>query len=323
MMQGVGVKLGGFLPTQMMLTNWYKKGAGKAIGIVGSMDNLVSAVYIIGVAAMFVSMGWRASATVQALCVLIPGLIAGIFFVRYSPIPLGMTPVGATDEDVEAAKKASAGKKVEVPGLPFSKILRSPVFFATIVILVLQTFVMMYFISNQALIMTENGMSTIDIGIAVSAFSVTNVINKILFGFVVDKKGVRVAAMYCYIGVFASVFVLMDASTVLMAIIYSVLYGLIGGPLTMVGIFTAQKMFGQKDIQLTTSFFQAATALGGILGPIVIVALKSINGSYMIPTVFCAATIVVCMALVLIFLRPKYYLENRKDVPGAAAKVVD
>lgn len=176
----------------VLINNWFYKNKGLWTSLALAFSGVGSFVLSPIITDIIINSGWQtASISMGALLAIVLGLI-GVLVVRLSPIPLGILPQGATQEDVEAmlAKDTEADKigSLDRPGLEWKKAVKTPAFFV-LVITMLLIGVLSAFNTNVNTIVQSAGYGAVVAGFTMSAAAVGQIIGKPIAGAIKDRFG--------------------------------------------------------------------------------------------------------------------------------------
>ncbi|MDR3359740.1 MAG: MFS transporter, partial [Bifidobacteriaceae bacterium] len=180
---GIGTVWSGVAMAQIIITMWFAKGRGTMMSaaMVAMGVAMVAAIPIAGT--QVAAVGYRPVVMVVAIVAGV-GILVSAAISSGSPDKYGLAPLGAemtgTGDDTTAAA---------VPSLPWSVIVRNPVFWAIWVIVVLATVVAQGFSSQAAVVFGSLGLDQVAAAFAFSLFSLVGLPMQFLFGVVSDKFG--------------------------------------------------------------------------------------------------------------------------------------
>lgn len=106
-LQGIASSFLCFLPAPILLTNWFHKKSGTAIGISAAFSGLVGMMGSSGLGAAIPAFGWRTSYIVVGIVCMALVLPFSVFVLRYRPEDKNMKAYGALEE---------TGRTAQIPG---------------------------------------------------------------------------------------------------------------------------------------------------------------------------------------------------------------
>lgn len=126
--QGIASSFLCFLPAPIILSNWFRKQCGTAVGISAAFSGLVGMMGSSSLGALIPAMGWRAGYTAVGIAAIVLILPFSLFVLRCRPEDMGLLPYGAEEDAETAAKEETAGK--QETGL--RDFLKQPVFYVAL-----------------------------------------------------------------------------------------------------------------------------------------------------------------------------------------------
>ncbi|MDR2381246.1 MAG: MFS transporter, partial [Bifidobacteriaceae bacterium] len=199
-LHGFGSTWGGVAMAQTVITRWFDKGRGTMMSLCMVIMGLALVVAIPVVGGLIEANGYR---PVIMMVGVIAGLVVSLsaFLVSAEPAKYGLRPLGAG-----AADDHDAGAP-GVPSLAWRSIVRTPVFWAIWVIVVLATLACQGFNSQAAVVFGSLGLDATNSAFAFSLFTLMSIPMQFAFGIMCDKFGAKIS-MYLFGGVSAAVLLL-------------------------------------------------------------------------------------------------------------------
>jgi MFS family permease len=191
-----------FLAVPVLITAWFKKRAGVALGITSATLSLIAAFFSPIALSMIQTHDWRFARLVLGIIITVVPTILTALFVRKDPLSMGVLAFGEAPADTTIAEDESAeaapAEPAALPGASMEQAKRTPAFYMLLV--VAGFFVLCAAFFQQIPSFAATGA----LGAAAGAFAVTiimaaSVIGKFLLGWMSDMFGALVT------GVFASV----------------------------------------------------------------------------------------------------------------------
>ena len=115
-----------FIPAPILLSNWFHKKCGLAVGISAAFSGLVGMIGSAALGFIIPSFGWRAGYVFSVCLAIILILPFSLFVFRYRPEDMGLLPYGSGEEKEEAAEEVKSEENGKKAGL--SALLWQPVF---------------------------------------------------------------------------------------------------------------------------------------------------------------------------------------------------
>ncbi len=302
----ISISLISVLPLSLILSNWFVKNRGLAIGI-AFMGSGVGGMIISSLAGIWiVSFGWRITYQILALIMLIAIIPCTFFIICIHPKEMGLMPYGSDDIESEYRE--------EDDGIMLSDALKTIRFwalsFSSIFIMIGVNGLMM----NVAPYLTDIGYS-IPFSANIVALTMGSLaIGKLILGKLFDNLGVRKAVTIACISTLLGLVGLIYAKYFISLVIVIIFSGVGCAFGTIANTVITVDLYGKKDYSAILGVLSAIAALGSVIGPIFSGFLYDISGSYLISfkisIVFCIAAIIIYQ---FIFLNPKQEVQQLQN----------
>jgi MFS family permease len=285
---GLGFSCIGFIPTTMVVSNWFDRRRGWALGIIGVGVGAGGFVFspVIG-SILIPNLDWRFTYLTLGL-ITWASLIPPIYwFIKTRPADMGLVPDGMAASSVKTNAKPgrAAGRRIDaLSPMTLKQVARTPQFWLVLVSLSFFTCSMSALLQNQAPAIQDEGFSLEFVSLIVSVVGVASAVAKFGFGWLCDLIQPRFAlSMGVGLQLIAMIMIMnMTPDTpVFMLWLYAVVYGLgLGGWLpgvsmvvsTTFGLASYGVVLGAADI--------LRNALGGAAGPFMAGYIYDVTGSY-------------------------------------------
>ncbi len=299
-----------FIPFQALISRWFDKKRGLAIGILGTGFSLGGFVVLI-MAFVIDEFGWDGSFIFSAVAVLVLFIPLSVFVLRNEPSEVGAFIDGESDE--EAAERVRAGPQ---RGLTAREALRTPLFWLLAAAMTLFFFGVFGWLVHQVPFYESVG---VDRGVAAMLVTIAaggGIVARLAFGFFVDRfERVEIAAMGLLSFLTTALVVLLINSTAPGIAIFLALWivGSGGGPLLEPLLLT--RSFGLKHFGTILGTLGLVETLGIIASPTLAGLIFDSTGSYDLVLVMLASAL--AAALMLFYFASK--LSHPVDAKHAAA----
>ena len=206
---GVSLCLVGVLPSIVLVSNWFVRRRGLALGILLTGTSIGGLVIPQIATPLITAYGWRTAMIAVSMLVWIVLLPAVLLLVKDRPGDVGALPDG------EAAA-SSASASAATSGLTLAQALRTPLFW-TLALCAAAVFYPI-FVSTQQFILqaAKIGLSPQQASFGLSSLFFVSVLGKFLFGWLSDRFPPTRVMLACCLVMFASTLVLLNltASTI-------------------------------------------------------------------------------------------------------------
>lgn len=264
---GVGMAALGQVPASAVVSNWFIKRRGTAIGIMSTgigAGMLVLAPLFGGF--IIPNFGWRASYLALALLIwiLIP---LALFVVRTKPSDMGLYPDGmASPEDVTAAQASRFTTK----GLSLKMALGTSAFWLIAVPFFINGFSQLGVIQNQVPHLQDIGYPLERAAAALTALGLGSAIGKFIFGWLCDQIPVKYACAISFVllAIGTIIFINMEPASPLAIIwLYAIILGLGAGAWLPTMSMLINTYFGLTSYGTIFGMITLVQSVGGAIGP--------------------------------------------------------
>jgi MFS family permease len=283
LIMAIGNSLGGFLSLTTAMVNWFHRRRATVLGLVSSGQSLGGFLVPL-VALSLVTYGWRTTAFISGIAVIVLGLLFAQP-VRRSPEQYGYLPDGDTAPPRPAETGGTAIRE-PAPGrgqIDFTpgEALRTSAFwlvaFGHAAALLVVSAVMVYLVPY----LTESlGYSVTSGAVIVTLFTIVSAIGQMGGGFLGDRISKRLIVIVCMFGHVLGLLMLAYATALWMVIAFAVLHGAawgFRGPLMQA---IRADYFGRAHFATILGFSSLIWMLGMMGGPIVVGIMADNTGSY-------------------------------------------
>lgn len=254
---GLGASLLGQLPSSTLVSNWFIKRRGTALGIATmgvSMSGVVMAPLTTWLIAEY---GWRTTFAIfgcLAACVVIP-LVRLIVVNR--PEDIGLNPDNAPDHEMfeesfegEGASPRRTFVSAEYPEFSTAATFRNPNFWGIVIAVALNFFSMGAILTHMIPHAKDLGITEIRASYVLTSCALTGVFGKLVFGYIADFVDTRLAFLTSMSFQAVGAVMLLFADTYPMLLVVGAIFGLgMGGivPLwgSLIGEYFGRKSFGR------------------------------------------------------------------------------
>ncbi len=253
------------LPTPIMISNWFKKSTGLAMGLAMACSGIAGAVVNPLGSYFIAAFGWRTTYALLAgiACALV--LPFSLFVMRFKPADAGVAAYGAEETDATRTAGGHVASE-ELPGVSAAKAVKSLsfvcLFFVAGIISLNSSFMQLL----PTLAATAN-LASIAAFLA-SAAMIGNIVGKLVLGWLNDKLGARNATICgLSIGVVSFVLLLMSlGGNAALAVAGASLFGAMTAMMQVSLPLVVRTAYGPKEYSIVYSYIGMATTLVGSVG---------------------------------------------------------
>jgi len=311
---GVGMAATGMVPATVVVSNWFEKRRGTAIGImsagIGAGGFVLSP--LIG-AYLIPNFGWRVSYLALALItwLIIPLVLVVI---RTKPADMGLYPDGK--QQTEAVTQASPPA---AEGLTLKMALATSSFWLIAASFLANGFSEVGLLQNQVPYLVDVGFPLATAATAYGIVGLCSLIGKFGFGWLCD----RIQAKYaCAIGFgvqLVGIIILMNvrpAAPATLLWLYAVVIGFgVGSWLPAMSMLISTN-FGLVAYGAIFGMVTLTQSVGAATGPLMAASIHDVTGSYQWPFIIFLSLFAVAIPTVLAVRRPES-VQNTKGISGA------
>jgi len=271
----MGVSLGfiGVLGNTVLVSNWFRRLRGTAIGIVLTGTSFGGVLIPLLATPLILRYGWRTAMIAVSLIIWLFLLPAIIFLVKNKPSDSGLLPDGEQLIDEPQFKTGN------LAGLTLSEAFRTPIFW----VLALCSALIFYplFVTTQQFILYAQtpkiGFTPAEAGVAQSLLFAVSVGGKFLFGFLSDRFSPTRVMLACCTVMFLATLVLLNL-TANTAFFYLIPFGLgYGGTFVLLQRLVAD-YFGLKEYGKILGVITLIETVGAAIGGKITGSLADANG---------------------------------------------
>lgn len=265
-LMGVSLGLIGVLPGTVLVSHWFRRRRGTAIGIVLTGTSIGGVIIPLVAAPLIAAYGWRTAMIFVSLIVWFILLPAVVLLVKNRPADAGLLPDDESLQRINSNENKNHDEQKTI-GLTLTQALKTPLFwiFASCAALIFYPI----FVTTQQFILylqtPRIGMSAQTASFAQSALFAVSVGGKFLFGFLSDKLSPTRVMLFCCAVMFAATFVLFGL-TAANALLFLIPFGLgYGGTFVLLQRLTAD-YFGLKEYAKILGAITVVETVGAAIG---------------------------------------------------------
>lgn len=301
---GLGIGLGGFIPTTTIANNWFDKRRSLALSIVIASGGLGGFLLVPGIMAMINSVGWRSTYLIiftitLILMVIIPGMV-----VRNKPEDLGQVQDGA--EVPDPGKTASAASTQQLYSTPVDFTLReaihTPSLWLILCAVTAQLFAMGILTTHQVAFVMDMDITA---GVAATSLGMlpgASIVGRLGIGFLGLRYNMRSLAMGSFTVLTLGMALVLFTKSLPMVFVYVTVFGIGFGAFVVANTGLFSVYYGQTSYPKIVGFISPFALLGSSGAPIAGIIYDA-TGSYSLP--FTAAVVALLVGLAcIVFARP-------------------
>ncbi|MBN1191929.1 MAG: MFS transporter [Dehalococcoidales bacterium] len=302
---GFSVAATGPVITSLIVSNWFVRNRGVAIGVMSMGAGTAGLIFTsLVIVVMLPNLGWSNTYLTFAIMTAVITIPLGALLIRTRPADVGLQPDGNTGLD--NTESVHAGTH-HAEGLPFRKALSTWTFwFLAIAILFISTH--MGIMQNQIPHLEDLGFSAGILASTMSIVAIVSAVGPLIFGWLSDKIKIKttsiIAVLLLVIGVLLLLNIEID-SPAWFIWMYAIILGLgIGGWMANMSLLTSHN-FGLIAYGTIFGVLNAFQSLGGAVSPIFSGYFYDKTGSYDMAFITMMVLIALGLPFILALRRPR------------------
>ncbi len=293
----LGQVAAGLVPNMVLLTRWFVRHRGIAVGITLLGASVGGAVFPLIVKQVLANGDWQDAVLVLAVIGGIIMVVPLLFFIRSHPAEMGLEPdggAGAIDIKTQPSWKE---------GPTLREALRMPAFYLLAFATGALWFCVNGILQHQTIFMsTETGLDMGSLPLVISLFFWSAVVGKLLFGWLSDRFDKTLVMFMSVINLMCGLVILRlsNADNMLTFYLYAAVFGIgFSGAFTMIQLVIAEFFAGRSYGKILGIFTMVDVGSGGI-GIKAIAMMQVSFGSYL--PVFEVLIGLCCTVAIIVFM---------------------
>jgi len=184
MLIGAGASGIGQVPSSAIISNWFKRRRGMAIGFMSAGIGAGGFVMAPIVGYVITAFGWRAAYLTMALIIWAVTIPLAIWVVRTKPSEMGLYPDGVSAPLEDTARTSG---RIDVPSFTLKQAMATPTFWLIAVSFLLGCFSNMGLTQAPVPFFEDTGYSTQVAAAALGAMGIASAVGKVFFGWLCDR----------------------------------------------------------------------------------------------------------------------------------------
>ena len=265
-----------FIPFQTLVSRWFDRKRGLAVGILGTGFSMGGFVVVPALQAVIEAVQWEGSLVVSAIVTVAVIAPLSLLLIRDHPSDLGL------EVDGDEAPEGEPTAEVVQTGLTDRQALRTPLFWVIALALMFFFFSMFGWTSHAVPYYESVGYSNQWAALLLSIAAGSGIVTRLIFGYIADRiSRIEVAAMVlCGSLVLSMVVLLATGGSVLGVVIFLAFWfvGSSGGP--MIEPLLTARTFGIAHFASILGALAIVSQSGQIVSPIFAGAIFDATGEY-------------------------------------------
>ena len=303
---GVGAAAMSLVPCSAVISNWFKRKRGTAVGLMAGGIGAGGVVMAPFVGYMLSHFDWRAAYLSMGILIAAVAIPLSLGVIRTRPADMGLYPDGDRAPVGEPADETLEGG--EKNGFALKQALMTPTFWLIAVAFAMSNFANMGTIQAAAPFLEDIGCPTATAATVIGAIGLGSGVGKVLFGWLCDRIRANRA---CAIGIalqLTGVLLMLTVhpdSPVAAVWTYALLLGLGVGAWLPTLSMLASVNFGLLYYGAVFGALNLAQSLGTATGPLFSGTVHDVTGAYLIAFTTAAVLLAIAIPAILLVKRPK------------------
>ena len=295
-----------WVPFTSAIMNWFDHKRGIAMGIalsgygLGSLGAALSLSYIIETA------GWRMAFLLSGVATFLI-LFSASLVAKGSPGEIGLKPY----RSIQEMDRESCGSVASVD-TSFRKAFRSKPFWLLYCLWLFSQLVTSLYTQHIVLFALGLGIPFILASLGLGIIGLSSIIGRFVVGFFLDRVGIRLALLFCYLVTLLSASLILVTRDALWLFLFATLFGFSFGGRSVLEVPITSAFFGLMHLAMIVGALETAFGVGGLIGPYLGGYAYDSTGGYNQVFIFCIFLALLSVAIV-VFLKPS-------EVPGIWTK---
>jgi len=311
---GLSFGLAGLVANMLVLSRWFVRYRGVAVGVLLMGASFGGAVFPLIVRQSLLDGGWREAGGLLAVLGGLLMMLPLIFLVRNRPQDYGLNPDGAEQNAAPSTATEPGPASVNGPSLRAAVV--SPVFYLLTFSTATLWFCIVGIYQHMAIYLGQDlGIDRADLPIVFSVFFWSVMIGKAVFGYLSDRLNKVHVMLASVVNMTIGLVVLrmVDTNSSLTIFSFAVIYGLgVGGAFAMIQLVIADCFAGNSYGKIL-GIFTFVDTMAGSLGALVLGSMRVAFGSYVPALNLMIGMCVIAAGCVIVLAR-----LNRPDRPMTA-----
>ena len=270
------------IATAVTVPKWFVRKRGRALAVAGFGSVIGNGTTPIFSQALITQFSWRVSAFTLGLIALLTMIPAAVFL-RRRPEDMGLRPDGDLEEKTQGAQGARLGAaRVEREEVSFTlrQTLRAPKFYLVLTIVSMGLFVVSGVSLNFLAYVSDQGLSPGSAVFLVTVWSFLASAGSLTAGTLADRFPLRFIMGVTYLGLAATMLLLLNIDTLSLGMLFAVPYGLLFGAQVTLQYLVYPTYFGRRSLGAISGVTQMVQTVVIALGPLAAAVMFDATGEY-------------------------------------------
>mgnify|MGYP004560003317 CR=1 FL=1 len=288
----------------ILIARWFKTRGGLALGIMGAVAGLLNVFIQPVVGNMIEWIGWRSTYISVGLGIIVLTVPVALFFLRSRPQDKNLQPLGAEQQDGQAADDSIVGMAFDYAKKTKAFLLLASFFFIITAVASFAVHIPTY--------LAKNGYEVTFAGTAMSMVAVGSLLGALTFGILIDRIGAKTTALGAMVmGIIAILLFMLFPTTTPLILVGGVFFGFISASITTLAPALTTALFGTRDYSRIYSSVSVGLAVASIVALPGYGYVLDFTGSYTPAMIAVIVLLVMNMLFVVLAFRDKDVLVKQ------------
>ncbi len=280
----------GGLVTNAVISKWFIRRRGRAMGIAAMGISTSGLVFVPLVHTLISMFGWRTTLMILGFVIWGLAFFPVLLIVRRRPEDMGLKPDGDSTDAIEGEWSDQAGQTDSADGeetWTVKEALKTRTLWQLLIGFNITGLALSGVFIHFYPFVESKGFSPAIAASAVTVFALCAALVKIPWGLAAERFRVRYCLTACYMGCAGSLLILLNSNSLPFVFLYAVVYGIaLGGDMVLKELIWAN-YFGRTFLGSIRGITMPINLISMAGGPLIAAWLKDVTGSYQLPyTIF-------------------------------------
>ncbi|MFC4386629.1 MFS transporter [Gracilibacillus marinus] len=284
----------------VLVERWFEKRNGLALGVMTAIGGLLGAFTQPIVGGLISDIGWRNTYFAVGIAVIIIVVPIILLLLRQNPAAKGLLPYGA-----EESTGSESNKPKQKPGIPFAVASKSLAFILLALFFFIITAISSFTVHIPTYLVNQ-GYTVTFAGSAMSAMMIGVFLGSLLFGYLIDRIGVKNTSLIAMVlGLLSIVLLLLFTQSVAMIIIALLLFGFMTTSVGTLAPAITSALFGGRDYSQIYATASMGLAIASIIALPAYGYIFDFTGSYLIALIAVIIMFLLNIVFIIVAFRNK------------------
>jgi MFS family permease len=261
----VGISGAGTMPTSYVISDWFRRKRGRAMGIMMVGVGLGGLTFVPLTNRLITLLELEKTFIGYGVLISLVMIPTAVFIIRRRPAELGVLPDGDSEKNDDVAAPANSSS-APLDSWSFQEALRTLTFWIIGLAFILATFGQTPILIHQVAYFQDIGISPDKAAGALGLCALLGIGGKVFFGAMADRYPVRYAVMLCFGMQFVGTLVLLKTDALGSPFWFVIIWGFAMGGLIALEPLVVAENFGLESFGVILGMLYVLTTIGGAAG---------------------------------------------------------